>query len=227
MPHLVPFLLVAALIVITPGPDMALVASNALNRGRGAALATAAGVCVGLLVWTGASAAGLVAVLSTSAIAFTTVKLVGAVYLVILGVQALIGGWQARGTDAGQQKPIVLGQPEPPGGRQARHRWARMPRLGRSPFSQGLACNVLNPKIAVLFTSLIPQFVTPGPMAAWQSAGLAAVFVAMGLIWLTGFALTASAANGILRGPRVQRVQRLITGTALVGLGLRLAAEAR
>jgi threonine/homoserine/homoserine lactone efflux protein len=227
VPHLVPFLLVAALIVITPGPDMALVASNALNRGRGAALATAAGVCVGLLVWTGASAAGLAAVLSTSAIAFTAVKLAGAVYLVILGVQALIGAWRARGTAAGQQEPTVSERPAPPGGHQVRHWRPRLPRLGRSPFSQGLACNVLNPKIAVLFTSLIPQFVTPGPTAPWQSAGLAGVFVAMGLVWLTGFALTASAANGILRRPRVQRVQRVITGTALVGLGLRLAAEAR
>src|SRR6266851_6821476 len=79
MPHVAAFLVVAGLIVITPGPDMALVASNALNRGRRAALLTAAGVCTGLLVWTAASAAGIAAVLTASATAFTVVKLAGAV----------------------------------------------------------------------------------------------------------------------------------------------------
>jgi threonine/homoserine/homoserine lactone efflux protein len=212
------FLVVAALIVVTPGPDMALVTGNALNRGRRAAFATAAGVCTGLVIWTGASAAGLVAVLSTSAVAFTVVKLAGAAYLVILGIQALLGA--RRGTPhAGSQRESVSGERRLP--------LLRARGLGRSPFRQGLACNLLNPKIAVLFTSLIPQFVTPGPKAAWQSVVLAAIFVAMGLAWLTGLALVASGAQGILRSPRVQRVQRVITGTALVGLGLRLAAEAR
>ena len=209
----------AALIVITPGPDMALVATNAVNRGRGAALATAAGVCVGLLVWTGASAAGLAAVLSTSAVAFTVVKLAGAAYLVILGIQALLGARRAESPG--------LGGAESAGASRTRRSLAPKRGLGGSPFRQGLACNLLNPKIAVLFTSLIPQFVVPGPTAAWQSAGLAAIFVAMGLAWLTGFALAASAAQGVLRSPRVQRVQRVVTGTALVGLGLRLAAETR
>src|SRR5215471_4340017 len=90
MPHLAAFLLVACLIVITPGPDMAMVTKNALDGGRCAALLTALGTVTGLLVWMAASAVGIVAVLRTSAVVFTVVKLCGAAYLLILGAQALL-----------------------------------------------------------------------------------------------------------------------------------------
>src|SRR5690348_10046357 len=90
MPHLAAFLLVACLIVITPGPDMAMVTKNALDGGRRAALLTALGTVTGLLVWMAASAVGIVAVLRTSAVVFTVVKLCGAAYLLVLGAQALL-----------------------------------------------------------------------------------------------------------------------------------------
>src|SRR5215471_3566647 len=90
MPHFAAFLLVACLIVITPGPDMAMVTKNAVDGGRRAALLTALGTVTGLLVWMAASAAGIVAVLRTSAVVFTVVKLCGAAYLLILGIQALL-----------------------------------------------------------------------------------------------------------------------------------------
>ena len=79
----------------------------------------------------------------------------------------------------------------------------------------------------MLFTSLIPQFVAPGQSAPLQAAILAGVFVAITVVWLTGYALAASAAQQVLRRNRVQRMMRAITGTALVGLGVRLAAETR
>ena len=90
MPHLAAFLLVACLIVITPGPDMAMVTKNALDGGRRAALLTALGTVTGLLIWMAASAVGIVTVLRTSAVVFTVVKLCGAAYLLILGAQALL-----------------------------------------------------------------------------------------------------------------------------------------
>src|SRR5689334_14296784 len=90
MPHLAAFLLVACLIVITPGPDMAMVTKNALDGGRRAALLTSLGTVTGLLVWMAASAVGVVAVLRTSAVVFMVVKLCGAAYLLILGAQALL-----------------------------------------------------------------------------------------------------------------------------------------
>jgi len=264
MPHLAAFLLVACLIVITPGPDMAMVTKNALDGGRRAALLTALGTVTGLLVWLAASAAGIVAVLRTSAVVFTAVKLCGAAYLLILGVQALLaarrsaasslaadgaatGGPAADSPAAGgpaASSPAasspVAGSPDadgraaagPAAGRRPairrRLRGRRPPRLLTGPpWRQGLLCNLLNPKIAVLFTSLIPQFVAPGRSAPLQAAILAGIFVAITLVWLTGYALAASAAQQVLRRGRVQRMMRAITGTALIGLGVRLAAETR
>jgi len=259
MPHLAAFLLVACLIVITPGPDMAMVTKNALDGGRRAALLTALGTVTGLLVWMAASAVGVVAVLRTSAVVFTVVKLCGAAYLLILGAQALLAARRpaaatptAGGSATGGQGadgPVPDG-PVPDGpaagcpaadgratagpaaGRAAslrrRLRGRRPPRLLTGPpWRQGLLCNLLNPKIAVLFTSLIPQFVAPGQSAPLQAAILAGIFVAITLVWLTGYALAASAAQQVLRRSRVQRAMRAITGTALVGLGVRLAAETR
>ena len=279
MPHLAAFLLVACLIVITPGPDMAMVTKNAIDGGRRAALLTALGTVTGLLVWMAASAAGIVAVLRTSAVVFTVVKLCGAAYLLILGAQALLaarrpavagpvaaprtaGGPVAAGPVAAARTaggpvaagPVaasltadgpVAGGPAVAGpvadGRAAAGvaagRWAavrrrlrgrRPPRLLTGPpWRQGLLCNLLNPKIAVLFTSLIPQFVAPGQSAPLQAAVLAGIFVAITLVWLTGYAVAASAAQKVLRRSRVQRAMRAVTGTALVGLGVRLAAETR
>src|SRR6185437_6637899 len=275
MPHLAAFLLVACLIVITPGPDMAMVTKNAIDGGRRAALLTALGTVTGLLVWLAASAAGVVAVLRTSAAVFTVVKLCGAAYLLILGAQALLaarrpavagpvaaprtaGGPVAAGPVAAARTaggpvaagpgtadgPVAAGPvaaPRTADGRAAAGvaagRWAavrrrlrgrRPPRLLTGPpWRQGLLCNLLNPKIAVLFTSLIPQFVAPGQSAPLQAAVLAGIFVAITLVWLTGYAVAASAAQKVLRRSRVQRAMRAVTGTALVGLGVRLAAETR
>lgn len=234
MPHLAAFLLVACLIVITPGPDMAMVTKNALDGGRRAALLTALGTVTGLLVWMAASAAGIVAVLRTSAVVFTVVKLCGAAYLLILGAQALLAARRPGAAGPAADGAVADGRATagPAAGRAAalrrRFRGQRPPRLLTGPpWRQGLLCNLLNPKIAVLFTSLIPQFVAPGQSAPLQAAILAGIFVAITLVWLTGYALAASAAQQVLRRNRVQRMMRAITGTALVGLGIRLAAETR
>ena len=109
MPHLTAFLLVACLIVITPGPDMAMVTKNALDGGRRAALLTALGTVTGLLVWLAASAAGIVAVLRTSAVVFTAVKLCGAAYLLILGAQALLAARRSSASPLTADGPATGG----------------------------------------------------------------------------------------------------------------------
>lgn len=199
------FLLVAGAIIVTPGPDMALVTRNAVAYGRAAALRTALGIEAGLLVWTAASAMGLAALLETSALAYSVVKVAGAAYLVYLGTKLLIGILRSRSATAHQ--PLTSAAP-----------------LGSS-FRQGLLSNLLNPKIAVLFTSLIPQFVTPGPMAAFEAVSFALIFAGLGFVWLLSFALFTSAAGRALRAPAVRRALDAITGTVLIGLGLRLATE--
>jgi threonine/homoserine/homoserine lactone efflux protein len=200
---LLAFIAVAVVIIITPGPDMALITRNALLHGRRAALFTALGIMVGLMVWTAASVVGLVALLATSAVAFTVVKFAGAAYLVYLGIRTLLSL-----------------RDSPPHGSAAP---GAAPK--GSPFRQGMLTNLLNPKIAVLFTSLIPQFVAPGPSATLDSVLLAAIFTGLGLVWLTAYALFASAAAEWLRRPLIRRVVTAVTGAIMVGLGLRLATE--
>jgi threonine/homoserine/homoserine lactone efflux protein len=197
------FVVVAVAIALTPGPDMAIVTHNALTHGRGAALAASFGIITGVVVWTVASVLGIAALLASSAEAFTVVKWLGAAYLVVLGVRALLG---LRRGDAQSLAP-PLG------------------RATGSPFRQGLLSNLLNPKIAVLFTSLIPQFVSPGPSAAAESVLLAVVFAAVGIVWLVTYSVVASAASAVLAQHRVRAALNAITAVVLVALGLRLAFE--
>jgi RhtB (resistance to homoserine/threonine) family protein len=192
------YIAVAGLLIITPGPDMALVTRNALARGKRAALLTMLGIETGLLVWTAASVVGIAAVLQTSAALFTAVKLAGAAYLVYLGVRTLL--------DIRRKADV---QPA---------------RRGGSSFREGLLSNLLNPKIAVFFTSLIPQFVTPGPTAMTETIVLGAVYVLMGFVWLTGYALFVSKVGSLLR---FKRAVDAVTGTVLLGFGLRLATDSR
>jgi threonine/homoserine/homoserine lactone efflux protein len=197
-----PFLLVAAIVVITPGVDMAVVTRNALLDGGRAAVLTALGINLGVLFWVTAAALGLAAVVAASATAFAAIKLAGAVYLVYLGVMALRSGQRAGGGDA-------------------RSRKARS-----APFRQGLVSNLLNPKIAVFFTGLLPQFVgSHGSAADLLLLGL--LFNALGVAWLTSYALLAARGRDVLSRPAVKRRLDRLTGIVLIGLGARLALERR
>jgi RhtB (resistance to homoserine/threonine) family protein len=206
--HFVVFLGVAAVLIVVPGPDMALVTKNAVIHGRRAALETAFGVGAGLAVWTVASALGVASLVRASATAFTAVKLLGAAYLIWLGVQAL---------------------------RSARHRWVRADEnaserfvLGtRAGFRQGLLSNLGNPKIAAFFTSLLPQFIGSGRAVLVPFLLLGGMFVLMTLAWLSAYALVAVRASTVLRRPRVKATLDRLTGVVLIGLGVRLATEHR
>ena len=200
MNELPAYVAIALLVIVTPGPDMALVMRNAVLHGRGGAMSTALGIAVGLLAWTGASVLGLAAILATSDLAFGLVRMAGAAYLMYLGLQSLLSlrrSAAVAGLAAATQHA--------------------------SPFRQGLLSNLLNPKIALLFTSLIPQFVTPGSTATLESVALAGIFIGLGLAWLIGVALLATALASHLEQLRVRRVLRALTGVVLVGLGARMA----
>jgi threonine/homoserine/homoserine lactone efflux protein len=196
--HVLPFLAISAVVVVTPGVDMALVTKNALLHGRAAARATALGVNLGILIWTLAAAFGLAAVIAASAVAFTAIKLAGALYLVYLGLRALLGS----------REPVAL------------------PARG-SAFRQGLASNLLNPKIAVFFTSLLPQFVDADNARPQDLLLLGVLFNCMGVIWLLTYAELAARGRDVLLRPRVKRALDRLSGVALVALGVRLAAERR
>jgi threonine/homoserine/homoserine lactone efflux protein len=197
---------VAAVIVVVPGPDMALVLRNGLRGGRRAALATAVGVTVGLVAWALAAALGLAALLHASAAAFAVLKLAGAAYLALLGLRLLVDSFRGRG-GAAPATATAIG----PG----------------AAFRQGLLTNLLNPKVAVVFTTLIPQFVEPGDGAAVRTVALAALFVLMGLAWLTAYALAVTAIGRAFARPAVRAWSERVTGAVLVALGVRLAFERR
>ena len=200
------FLAVSAIVVVTPGVDMALVTRNALLHGRPAAQATALGVNLGILVWTLAAALGLAALIAASSTAFTLIKLAGALYLIYLGVQALRRS-RIHAQAGASVSRAALGR--------------------RAAFRQGLASNLLNPKIGVFFTSLLPQFVDAHAAGPEDILLLGALFNFMGVAWLLSYAALAARGRNVLTRPRVKRALDRLTGAALVGLGVRLAVERR
>jgi threonine/homoserine/homoserine lactone efflux protein len=186
---------------------MALITKNALLYGRRAALATAVGINAGVAVWTLAAAVGLAAVVRRSDAVFTVIKVFGAIYLTYLGIQTLLAARQA--------------QPDP----DLPSRSART-LSPRAAFLQGMMGNLSNPKIAVFFTSLLPQFAGPNPTIG-DLLLLGVVFEAMGLIWDLTYALLAARGRDLLRRPRVKALLDRLSGLVLIGLGVRLALERR
>ena len=202
------FVGVAALVIITPGPDTALTVRNALLGGRRAGVATAAGVALGLAVWTAAASAGLAALLVASEPAFVAVKLAGAAYLVLLGLQTLVHAWRGR--------PV-----EGDGEREA----ARL-RPGVA-LRQGLLNDLGNPKIAVFFTTLLPQFAPAHGPAFATLLAFGLLFCAMTFAWLCVYSAVVARAGRVLRRPRVRWVLDAVMGAALVAVGVRVAVERR
>jgi threonine/homoserine/homoserine lactone efflux protein len=202
------FLLAAGVIIITPGPDMTLVARNTIADGRAAGLLTAAGALVGVSVHVVAAAAGLSAVLASSAEAFTVVKIAGAAYLVYLGVRTL---WATRHGPA-DDDAALLGAATTP-----------LALTPSSPLLQGLLSAVLNPKLAVFFLTFLPQFVDPENMPGLSMLAHGAVFVLMGAVWLTAWVLSLDRLSLWLRRSVVRMWIERATGVVLVALGVRLA----
>jgi threonine/homoserine/homoserine lactone efflux protein len=206
MPDVVTFAGVAALIVVVPGPDMALVLRNGVADGRRAAVATALGINAGLVAWAIAAALGIAALLQASGTAFTLLKLLGAAYLIWLGARALREAWRGAPSAAPDLSP---------GRRRV------------SPFRQGLLSNLFNPKIALVYTTLIPQFVHRDGSEFAQTFVLAGIFIAMGLVWLTAYALVVAQVGAVLRRSIVRRLVNAVAGAVLATLGIRLAVERR
>ena len=196
---MIAFFVTAVIVIVTPGQDTALTIRNTLVGGRRAGVRTAAGVFTGNLVWGAASSAGLAAVLLASEPIFVTLKWIGAAYLVYLGLHAL--------------RDVVRGRPLE----------ADTSASPRRPYRQGLLSNLGNPKIGIFFTSLLPQFAGSFPALV----ALALTFAVMGLLWLSVYAAVVARAGDVLRRSTIRRALDAITGSVLVALGARLAAEHR
>jgi threonine/homoserine/homoserine lactone efflux protein len=190
------FVLLAAVVICTPGPDTALTIRNTLLGGRANGLRTAQGVAVGQALWTLAASAGIAALVAASQPVFTAVRIIGAAYLVWLGLQALAAAVRGR-----RQEERLRGS--------------------AAGFRQGLLSNLANPKMAVFFTSLLPQFGT----GFGELLALGLVFSTMTLAWLSAYALAVARTKRLLVRGRIRRVLDAVTAFALVAFGVRLAAE--
>ena len=208
MSQILAFLGVSALVIMTPGQDTALTIKNTLAGGRRTGVLTALGVSTGQAAWTLAASAGVAALLVASEPAFLVLKLAGAAYLVYLGVQALLAA--IRGAPAH----------DVPGAGPRRLAPA-------SGYRQGVVSNLGNPKMAVFFTSLLPQFAPAGGGSFAAMLGLGLVFCTLTFVWLSAYAAAIDRAGHVLRRTGVRRALDAVTGTVLVALGLRLATQQR
>jgi RhtB (resistance to homoserine/threonine) family protein len=203
--ELLPFLALSVLLILIPGPDTAVVTKNALLGGRRAGVLASLGVSIGLTIWTVAAAFGIAALLRASAVGFLVLKLAGAVYLIWIGLQML------RARD-------LLAETA------ARRRRSRG---GFRSVRQGLLSDLGNPKIAVFFTSFLPQFVHGDGSALGSLLLLGGIFAALTLLWLAGYSLLVGRASAVMRRPSVRKALDRFTGLVLIGFGIKLAFEHR
>ena len=201
----VTFALAAALIVLLPGPDTLVVLRNLVRGGRRRAALTVAGVLCGLTVWVVAAALGMAALLHASERAYLVLRVVGAAYLLWLGIQTL----------RSRSVPDLV--PD---------RALELPAGGRSRgFGAGLATDLLNPKVGVFFVTFLPGFVPDGQPVGSASLAFGAIFVVETAAYFALLLFLAGRITGWLRDTTVRRWLDRATGTVLIGFGLRLVVE--
>jgi threonine/homoserine/homoserine lactone efflux protein len=213
------FAVVAGLLTIIPGIDTALVVRTTVTQGRSRGFAVAAGVNTGVLIWGAAAAVGVSALLVASHVAYDAVRVAGAVYLVWLGAMML---WRSRrhretgrdnttSPDAADGKPVSARPTEGP---------------VRSWF-RGTTTNLLNPKIGAFYVAILPQFIPPHAPHLLMGLLLAALHDAEGVIWFTALISAVHLARRLLDSDRARKLMDRITGTVLIGFGLKLALSSR
>jgi threonine/homoserine/homoserine lactone efflux protein len=197
---------VALGLVLTPGPNMIYLVSRSITQGRRAGLISLVGVAVGFFVYLVAATAGIATVFAVVPAVYTALKLAGAVYLLWLAWKAVRPG----GDSAFAPKALPV---DPP----------------RRLFAMGLVTNLLNPKIAILYVSLLPQFVDPARgHVAEQTLLLGLTQIAIALSVNSLIVLSAGTIAGFLgTRPAWLRVQRYLMGTVLAGLALRIVVQRR
>jgi threonine/homoserine/homoserine lactone efflux protein len=194
----------ALLLAMTPGPDMATVTRNGLAYGRRGVVLTALGIGTALLCWIVATGFGVAALLATSAVLFTAVKLAGAVYLAYLGIRSLLSSRRHMSTSGVRAAPLAP---------------------ARRIYRTGFLSAMLNPKLGVFFVTLLPQFVHPGQPVLARMIVLGAIFATIGVTWMTGYGLLVTKVRDLIDRPRVRAWMERATGVVLVGFAARLALE--
>jgi threonine/homoserine/homoserine lactone efflux protein len=206
------FVLAVLLISASPGPAMALIFRRAALRGLRGAVPTVLGLELGLYVWALFAGAGFAALVAASEVGYLVLRVVGAAVLVYLGIKAWRTAWLARrdsAADVGEDPPAVAGR-----------RWW-------TAFGEGLVVQLANPKAAVFMIAFYPQFVPADGPVFVTTALLGLLQITIETALYLGLAAGVARAGTWFRRPRIRRRIEAVSGTVLVGLGLRVAATSR
>lgn len=203
--HFLTFLLAGITLNVMPGPDTMYIIGRSVAQGRNAGYLSVLGISTGVFIHTCAAAFGLSAILLASSLAFSLVKLAGAVYLIYIGFQLLIQKDSAGRGDLAENDRADL--------------W--------TIYKQGFLTNLFNPKVALFFMAFLPQFVNPAKASSpVPFVFLGSVFIFTGTLWCLFLATMAGIASSTLhRNPRSLKVARRVTGAVFIGLGVRLAVQ--
>jgi threonine/homoserine/homoserine lactone efflux protein len=195
------FLVIAVVVTLTPGPATATILRTTARDGRRAAMSAILGNSAGVLVWGALSALGVSGLILASQLAFDALRVVGAAVLIVIGLRSLCRRHRSEERST-----------------------AEKPR--RAGWRSGLLTSVSNPKLAVFFVALFPQFVTRGSPVLPYALAMAGATVLLDVLWFSTLAFTIDRARTLLK-PRVQCGMERFTGAVMVGLGVRLATESR
>ncbi len=201
------FVLAVVLISASPGPAMALILRRAALRGFRRTVPIVLGLELGIYLWAVLAAAGVAALVAASEVAFTVLRVVGAVVLVVLGVRAWRSAWRDRGVTVVTDAPV-----------------AERATDGWRAFGEGVMVQMANPKAAMFMVAFYPQFVPADRPLFATTAGLALLQVVLETALYLTLAASVARAGAWFRRPRVRRRLEAVTGTVLVGLGVRVAA---
>ncbi|WP_114785506.1 LysE family translocator [Vibrio tetraodonis] len=200
------FLIAITILTLTPGLDTAIVIRNASRGGAKDGIAASFGICIGLFVHATLSAVGISAILAQSAQLFSMVKMIGAVYLIWLGLSTLKNIYNGK-SDAinwsGTQNQSNI----------------------KRSVREGFLSNVLNPKTAVFYLAFLPQFINPEGSAIAQTIMMASIHFVIAMIWQSSLAVSLSCAKNIIGNTNFLRRMEATTGVVLVGLGIKLMSE--
>ncbi|MDN3018936.1 LysE family translocator [Paenibacillus sp. BSR1-1] len=204
MEHFYLFVIMSLLFVILPGPDIGLITQNTITSGKKGGINTVIGISSGLIIHTSAAVFGLSAIFVKSALLFSIFKYVGAVYLIYLGVTSI---WSSK------KKKDVSGD-----GHQTKYK-------NKSPFRQGFLTNLLNPKIAVLFLTFFPQFLSAGMKPFLQFLMMGLTYTVLTILWSIVYVNLINYLSSWMKKPSTQRAIERISGFVVLAFGIKLAFE--
>jgi RhtB (resistance to homoserine/threonine) family protein len=200
------FVLMCIFFIILPGPDTAITTKNTVTAGKVGGLKTLLGICCALLIHTTAAVLGLSAIIVKSALIFSVFKYVGAVYLIYLGVKTL---WSLKNKEVAASVEM-----------NTKSKFA-----STSCFKQGFLTNLLNPKIAILFLTFFPQLVDPGSNTFLPFVIMGTTYTVMTVLWSVLYVHLINQISTFMKKPKTQNIIEGLTGTILIGFGIRLFLE--